>query len=128
MDKINYSVLREWSHARLNTLKEDLVRKVNIPENAISYTGTIGSFVINPFGSHSYSFDVMFNNKEDLDKFLKSFKSFDLIDDDAVVKENNINKYYVVSGFINAANLEELQMVLKKILNGSYQAKSTLLK
>lgn len=118
---MNYVFLKEWCEKKLTNLKEDLVRSVNIPSNAISYTGLSGSYVINPFGANSYSFDVMFTDKDSLDNFIKEFSKQDIyneIGDDTVVHDNNINKYYVVSGFINKAFLQDIQLVFKNILNG----------
>lgn len=117
---MNYVYLKEWCEKKLTNLKEDLVRSVNIPSNTISYTGLCGSFIINPFGANSYSFDVMFTDKDSLEYFIKELAKQDIykeISDDTIVHDNNINKYYVVSGFINKAFLQDIQLVFKNILN-----------
>lgn len=118
---MNYIFLKEWCNKKLDVIKEDLVRSVNIPENAISYSGKIGSYIINPFGANSYSFDVMLDNQKALNQFIKDFSKEDIFkeinDETTTVKSNDVNNYYVVSGFINKALLQDLQVVLETILN-----------
>lgn len=118
---MNYVNFKNYINNRLNVLKEDLVKSVTIPSNTITYSGSMGSFIINPFGADNYSFDVTFNSKDNLDEFVKEISKSDLyseIEQDATIADNGIHNHYVVSGFFNIALLEPMQAELKRILNG----------
>lgn len=118
---MNYVNFKNYINNRLNVLKEDLVKDVTIPSNTITYDGSMGSFIINPFGANNYSFDITFNNKDKLDEFIKEISKSDLyseIEDEATVRDDGIHNHFVISGFFNSALLEPMQAELKRILNG----------
>lgn len=117
---MNYVNFKNYVNNKLNALKEDLVRDVTIPSNTISYDGAMGSFIINPFGANTYSYDITFNSKDKLDAFIKEIAKSDLyseIEDDANISDDGIHNHFVISGFINEALLEIFQVELKRILN-----------
>ena len=119
--RMNYVNFKNYVNNKLNALKEDLVRDVTIPSNTISYNGAMGSFIINPFGANTYSYDITFNSKDKLDAFIKEIAKSDLyseIEDDANISDDGIHNHFVISGFINEALLEIFQVELKRILNG----------
>lgn len=117
---MNYVNFKNYANHRLDTIKEDLIRTVNIPENTITYDGIKGSYVINPFGANEYSFDVVLNSEKDLNDFIKEISKSDIYESmclDANVKIDGIHEHYVVTGFINKAILDDIQVEFKNILN-----------
>ena len=116
---MNYTTLKKYTEAKLTSLKEALVRTVNLPENTISHTCKNGSYVINPFGADSYSFDVIFSDKDNFENFIKKFSKTDIyneVEADTNVSDDGIHNHFVVTGFVNKALLNDIQMVFRDIL------------
>jgi len=112
---MNYINFKKYVNARLNMLKEDLVKTVDIPENTITYDGVLGSYVINPFTNYEYSFEVILNSSSDLDKLMSELSNIE-INNIRTMDDGAINQY-VVSGFFNESLLDDIQIVLKHFLN-----------
>jgi hypothetical protein len=115
-----YTQLKKFSETKLNLIKEDYVRDITLPVNPFSYTGKIGFFLIRPFTANDYSFDVIFDNKESFDFFIKEFLKTNIkniVDDGTTVKKDDVHQSYMISGFFNSALLDDVQIVFKNILN-----------
>lgn len=115
---MNYVNFKKYVNAKLNSLKEDLVRDINIPENTLTYDGVLGSYIINPFSSDMYSFQLVFNNEDSLKEFIESIEGDDDTLIDVKVTNDGIHNNYIVDGFFNKGILEEIQIAFKNILNG----------
>lgn len=124
---MNYKELKKFSESRLNVLKEALVRTVNLPYKTTTYDGILGSYIINPFGPHSYSFDIIFNSKECLDMFMKELPKISIYNDievDATIRVNGIHNHFMITGFINEALFDEFQLEIKELLDKGKKPKS----
>ncbi|MBO7042961.1 hypothetical protein J6W34_00060 [bacterium] len=115
---MNYVNFKKYVNAKLNSLKEDLVRDINIPENTLTYDGVLGSYIINPFSSDMYSFQLVFNSEDSLKEFIESIEGDDDTLIDVKVTNDGIHNNYIVDGFFNKGILEEIQIAFKNILNG----------
>lgn len=117
---MNYIKLQKFSLYKLNTLKEELIQDISNPEGVISYSGTHGSYLITPFGPHTYSVNVSFNDEEIFNKFIKNILNSplsDMFQEDTMVDSDPVIKYFVVKAFINEAHFDDVQIELKKVLN-----------
>lgn len=114
---MNYVNFKKYVNTKLNMLKEDLVRSVNIPENTLTYDGVLGSYIINPFSSDMYSFELVFNSEDSLNEFVESIEGDDTLID-VRVTDDGVHNNYIVDGFFNKGILEEIQIAFKNILNG----------
>lgn len=114
---MNYVNFKNYVNTKLNMLKEDLVKSVNIPENTLTYSGLYGTYVINPFSSDMYSFELVFNDEEILKDFVESLEGDDTLEDVRVTNDG-IHNNYIVDGFFNKGILEEIQIAFKNVLNG----------
>lgn len=112
---MNYMNFKKYVNMRLNMLKEDLVKSVDIPENTITYDGMLGSYIINPFTNNEYSIEVVLNNSEDLSKLMKELSNIEL-NNVRTTDDGAINQF-IISGFFNESLLDDIQIVLKHYLN-----------
>jgi hypothetical protein len=106
---------KKYVNTRLNKLKEDLVRDIDIPENTITYDGTLGSYVINPFTNDEYSLEVVLTNSEDLSKLISELDGVAL--NNLRTTDDGAAGHYILSGFFNESLLDDVQIVLKHFLN-----------
>lgn len=112
---MNYMNFKKYVNTRLNKLKEDLVRDIDIPENTITYDGTLGSYVINPFTNDEYSFEVILTSSADLAKLSEELANFEL--NNVRITDDGAANHFIISGFFNKSLLDDIQIVLKHFLN-----------
>lgn len=112
---MNYTNFKKYVNTRLNMLKEDLVKDIDIPENTITYDGDLGSYVINPFTNDEYSFEVVLSNSIDLAKLMSELGSFEM--NNIRTTDDGAANHFIVSGFFNKSLLDDVQIVLKHFLN-----------
>ena len=107
---------------KLNLLKEEKVESCVKVYNPFSVTCKNGILIVSPFGSHSYSFEVVFDNEEKMADFIDEMKKSDFEQKNYIsgqyVYADYANRFYKVSGFINSALIEELTLYIKEKLNG----------
>lgn len=112
---MNYMNFKKYVNTRLNKLKEDLVRNIDIPENTITYDGTLGSYVINPFTNDEYSFEVVLSSSEDLAKLSDVLANYEL--NNVRTTDDGAANHFILSGFFNESLLDDIQIELKHFLN-----------
>lgn len=117
---MNFVEMKKYSLYKLNLLKEDLVQSISKPEDVLSYSGNIGSYIITPFGPNTYSVSITFKDEENFDNFVKNILKTplsDMFEEDAMVDADPVINWFNIKAFINEAYFEEIQLELKKALN-----------
>lgn len=112
---MNYINFKKYVNARLDMLKEDLVRRVDIPENTITYDGILGSYIINPFTDDEYSMEVVVNNSETLKELNDLIGNYEM--NNVRVTDDGATNHYILDCFFNKSILDEVQAEFKKFLN-----------
>lgn len=102
---------------RLNLLKENKVDSIKKTYNPYTVNCSFGYMLISPFGRDTYSYDIVFNSKLLMEEFLKRLNEFEILSSvSANIKCDNVNKQYVIEGFIHSSLIEDLTLIVKEIL------------
>lgn len=113
----NYYDFRKSVNKKLQSILEEKVERLCLPQNAFGYTASNGYYNVTPFGTKTYIISVVLPNRETYDDFYEEFYGDeDTYFSDINWKKDNVYGYYGVDLYVPEGNLEAGQAKVKDIL------------
>lgn len=114
--KKDFLKFKKITESKLNTIREEKVSKLILPDNAWGYTGNIGSYSAAPFAIDSYYFTIWSKKPETIKDLGKEIVSNDIFSSTSIIVDNVLPLYRITT-YVNMNNKEAAEAVIKEIIN-----------
>ena len=114
----NYFDFKKTVNQKLNTILEEKIERLVLPQNAFGYSGKKGHYVVTPFGVSEYIISVVLPDLDTYNDFYNAY--YDNDDQENLFtaenwKRDGVYGQFGVDLYVNEARLEEGQAFVKEL-------------